>query len=127
MKIFERQKTDWVGLWKDEDNKMYISPSVNLKPFKDFKGNVRVIVRKNKFYTKGSNRPQMQLMIVDSQSMNAKDIEPYEIKIKDGKKVIAVETAIEIALRMIDDCIYGISQDDLCVEVASMMYANAEE
>ena len=125
MESFNQKRTNWEGLWYDETSHSYKSTIINLEKLKEFKGGIRIIARKNKYYEKGSNKPNMIFMIADANTVG-KETDVKDIAQEMTKGYIKVETTIEIALQGIRDANYGYSYDDLCVEIPSFMYANAE-
>lgn len=76
---FEGKETKWEGLWYNPEWHSYSSAVINLSALKEFKGQVRLVVRKNRFYNKGeNNRPNYIFSIKDSQLSEFKDIEVKE-------------------------------------------------
>ena len=72
---FENKKTNWMGLWYQNGRGYYTSSTFSLADLRKFKGNVRFVVRKNRFYENGKNgRPNYVFMIVDA--ANEKYISP---------------------------------------------------
>lgn len=53
------KRSDWFGLWNNNENSYMISQPIKIESIKDFvdNDNFRLIVKKNKFYQKGSNKP----------------------------------------------------------------------
>ena len=69
LETFDRKQTKWEGLWYHPEYGGFSSKSINLSQLKQFKGNVRFYVRKNKFYNGGENgRPNYCFCIKDSDS-----------------------------------------------------------
>ena len=69
LKTFENKQTSWEGLWYHPETGGFSSSVINLAKLKEFKGNVRVYVRKNKFYNNGENgRPNYVFSIKDANS-----------------------------------------------------------
>lgn len=63
------QRTDWQGLWYHPENGCFTSCTFSLADLRKFKGRVKIIVKKNKYYNKGMNgRPNYVFMICDSQN-----------------------------------------------------------
>ena len=63
---FDQKQTQWLGMWYHPENHCYTSESISLSALREFKGTVRLIMRKNKFYEKGSNKPDYVFKIVDA-------------------------------------------------------------
>ena len=55
---FDRKQTKWEGLWWHPEYGGFSSASINLSKLKQFKGNVRLYVRKNKFFNGGEEKPK---------------------------------------------------------------------
>ena len=76
MKTFDCKQTKWEGLWWHPEYAGFSSSSINLAKLKEFKGNVRLLVRKNKYYNNGENsRPNYLFCIKDSKSDIFRNIE----------------------------------------------------
>ena len=71
---FDGKRTKWGGLWYHQHNRCFSSESFDLADIKKFKGRVRIVVRKNRFYDNGKNgRPNYVFMIVDSKNEKWKE------------------------------------------------------
>lgn len=69
MKTFDCKQTSWEGLWYHPETLGYTSAAINLSKLKQFKGAVRIYVRKNKYYNGGENgRPNYVFCIKDAKS-----------------------------------------------------------
>ena len=84
LKKFEIMKTKWEGLWYDEEAHRYTSASFNLKALRDYKGTVRIVMFKNRFKTKGDNRPNYVFAIVPSDG-DGRELEVEEFILKEAK------------------------------------------
>lgn len=108
MKPFDKKTTGSIGLWWDPNSQYFTSGSIDLSVLKAFKGNVKIIVKKNRYYSKESNRPNRLAFIVDCKSDKAKLVTVEDI----GSKDIPVYTEDQVR-RIIDgafeDFKYGIS------------------
>ena len=66
---FDAKMTKWTGLWWHPEINAFTSGVINLSDLRKFKGNVRLQVRKNKFYNNGENgRPNYCFTIRDAKS-----------------------------------------------------------
>lgn len=108
MKPFDKKTSGSIGLWWDPNSQYFTSGSINLSVLKAFKGNVKIIVKKNRYYSKESNRPNRLAFIVDCKSDKAKLVTVEDIESKD----IPVYTKDQVR-RIIDGAFeafkYGIS------------------
>lgn len=69
LETFDRKQTKWEGLWWHPEYGGFSSAVINLSKLKQFKGNVRLYVRKNKFFNNGENgRPNYHFCIKDANS-----------------------------------------------------------
>lgn len=69
METFKAMQSDWIGLWWHPEYNGFSSAIINLAQLKKFKGTVRILVRKNKYFNNGeNNRPNYRLCIKDSSS-----------------------------------------------------------
>ena len=70
--------TDLLGLWKSEETQWYSSETIKkaelAKMAELLKPEIRIVMRKNKFYEKGTNRPQYIFAFADSESAANKTI-----------------------------------------------------
>ena len=121
------KRTNWAGLWYNPASHQYISQTTSLAQIRQFKGNVRLIVRKNKFHKPCNNTPQYQICICDSHSPEARNtLEMQDIAEYEDREMIDVDTAIDIARSLLSDLESGYSMDDLTVEAASFMWRASE-
>lgn len=77
----EGKQTKWMGLWWHPEYNGFSSPVLSLADIRKFKGNVRLYVRKNKFYNKGENgRPNycFTLKDADAEMFHLLEVEDYE-------------------------------------------------
>lgn len=76
LEVFDKKQTKWEGLWWHPEYAGFSSATLNLSKLKQFKGSVRLYVRKNKFFNNGENgRPNYCFCIKDSDSEIFKTIE----------------------------------------------------
>lgn len=118
LKVFDGLKTDWEGLWYHPESNVYSSKVFSLATLREFKGNVQIIVIKNKYYKKGTNRPSFEFLIQDSSWSKSQE---FELSEDSDDLYINLSDAIEIARNMIYDAESGYSTDDLVVEVERFM------
>ena len=68
--------SEWEGLWYHADSHCYTSASFNLSEIKQFKGNIRFRVVKNRFFNGGENgRPNYAFRIESVDSEDAETID----------------------------------------------------
>lgn len=116
LKVFDGLKSEWGGLWYHPESRIYTSQVFSLANLRQFKGSIQILLAKNKFYKKGTNRPEFQFCITNSDYTKAQDIELVE-----DEPYIKLSDAVEIARNILSDYEYGYSMDDLVVEVESFM------
>ena len=79
LKAFSKMRTGWQGLWWHPECNCYFSTSLNLAQLKQFKGNVRVYLKKNRFYNNGeNNRPNYVFMLSDAKGTDGATLEVTE-------------------------------------------------
>ena len=78
IRINEKHRTEWEGLWYRPEYHSYTSVVINLSQLREFKGDVRVIARKNRHHKNGENTPNMQFMICDTDYPATKYLELFE-------------------------------------------------
>lgn len=125
MKTFDGKKTSWEGLWYHNESHSYWSSAFSLAKLREFKGNVRLFVKKNRYYEKGGNRPNYVFSIQDSKSESPK-IATVEDASEQGldefcQAYITAEDAASVANFMLDELQDGRYIDDLKCEAESLM------
>ena len=95
MKSFDKKTTGSIGLWWDPYSQYFSSGSVNLSALKEFKGSVRIIVKKNRYYDKEPKRPNYLAFIIDSKSESAKPVTVEDIE-SENPKDVAVYTRDQV-------------------------------
>lgn len=68
LKVIDGKQTSWEGLWWHPEYAGFSSATISLAQLREFKGNVRLYVRKNKFYQRGGDRPNYCFCLKDSSS-----------------------------------------------------------
>lgn len=82
LEVFDGKQTNWGGLWWQSDCMYFTSQTISLGQLRKFKGNVRLVVRKNRFYNNGENgRPNYVFLFRDAKSEN-----PFEISVEEMTK-----------------------------------------
>ena len=80
LQAIEGMKTNWGGLWFQPGSNYFASQSISLSELRKFKGNVKLIVRKNKFYNGGeNNRPNYVFCLADTNAEEALTLTPEKI------------------------------------------------
>lgn len=128
-KTSEPKVSKWIPLWKNYYGKGYISPVIKTSDLKALEQGTRIRVCHDKFHTKDSNRPYLQMQFVNSAAHDEKMVqELYWDAIKDARKgyiepqeVITLKDACEITRGLLYDMEYGYSMDDLTVEPERFM------
>lgn len=83
----EGKQTKWEGLWWHPEFSGFSSGSISLADLRKFKGNVRLYVRKNKFYNNGENgRPNYCFCLKDSNA-NVFHLLEVEEEDEDGESI----------------------------------------
>lgn len=88
--VIEKKQTNWLGLWHHPEYNGFSSAAIDLSALRDFKGLVRLYVRKNKFYEKGSNKPNYCFCLKDANSPTFTSIGVVE----DGTKTQYMEDGV---------------------------------
>lgn len=104
MDVIQGKSTKWEGLWWHPEFNGFSSATVNLATLKKFKGNVRILVRKNKFFNGGENsRPNYLFQIKDSHSPTFHDLE-----VEDDTEVTITQKIEQVKEKMCDEyCKYS--------------------
>ena len=104
------EKTEWKGLWR---NRAGVYSGQVLKK-DDIPENARLVIRKNKFYEVGSNRPMYVYTFAEGDAADAITIESYTVNMYTENEV---ETIVQRVVRtVVDEMMYGESPDDIVVE-----------
>ena len=102
LETFNGMQTTWEGLWYHPEYGGFSSASISLAQLKKFKGNVRVYVRKNKFFKQGTNRPNYNFCLKDSQSPTFTEIDVEE----DSCSHLYTEEELQEAIRKATEDMY---------------------
>lgn len=79
LEVIDGKSTNWGGLWWQPDSMYFTSQTISLAQLRKFKGQVRLVVRKNKFYNNGENgRPNYVFLLRDAKCDN-----PFELEVED--------------------------------------------
>ena len=117
---FDQKRTKWQGLWYHPESYSFSSTTLSLADIKKFKGNIRLIVKKNKFYEQGSSKPNYVFMIVDSDNVK---FSPWEVE--DEEKVYTEEEITSIIKGVISDCESGNGDAHYCMNrIGEYLYYN---
>lgn len=73
------KRTSWEGLWWHPESGYFSSAAINLADLRKFKGIVRLYVRRNRMFKRGTNRPNYVFSIMDANSDCAHDLEIEDI------------------------------------------------
>ena len=57
IEVQEKKSTSWEGLWWKADYQNFVSQPFPISDLKDLSGEVRLVVRKNKYYQQGKDYP----------------------------------------------------------------------
>lgn len=120
LEVFNQKKTSPIGLWWHPEHLCFSSPVISLSKLKEFKGNVRILVRKNRFYQAGMRRPNYLLSIADSKMVPGENLEVETIE-DNGTVYLRKDDALSIARQALRDLEYGYSYDDLSSEMDGEM------
>ena len=86
---FDSKRTQWSGLWWHPSNNCFTSASFSLGELRKFKGNVRLVVKKNRFYNNGLNgRPNYVFIIADSNTEKYLDMEVVDDEVSQMREEI---------------------------------------
>lgn len=117
---FEQKRTKWQGLWYHPESYSFSSTTLSLADIKKFKGKVRLIVKKNKFFEKDSSKPNYVFMLVDS---NNEKYSPWEVE--NEEKVYTEEELTSIIRGVISDCESGNCDEHYCMNrIGEYLYYN---
>ena len=84
LEVIDGKTTNWNGLWWHPENQYFSSAGINLSELRKFKGVVRLIVKKNKYYNNGENgRPNYHFVLRDAQCDNPINVEVDDIECED--------------------------------------------
>ena len=106
MEVFDQKTTGWHGLWWHPEWGGFSSQGINLAQLREFKGNVRILVRKNKHFNGGeNNRPNYVFCIKDSNStyfstMEVRDEKYAEADDDDEKYIFTKEELQDLINRV---------------------------
>lgn len=118
METFEARQTEWTGLWWHPEYNGFSSAAVNLAELKKFKGNVRILMRKNRFFNNGENhRPNYLLCIKSASSPTFKTltITEDEDAVDDEPRLYTEEEVKRVMIGACEDGRRGLDPYDLLI------------
>ena len=81
LEVITGKQTEWGGLWWHPENNSFSSAAISLKQLRQFKGNVRLVLKKNHFFNGGvNNRPNYVFQLRDAASINAHELDVEDIE-----------------------------------------------
>lgn len=84
LKKYESNRTAYEGLWYRPESHLYMSKVFNLAALREYKGGFKVIVRKNKYYKKDTDRPNLVFSIVSvDEAEHYEDVKVRQTLLKD--------------------------------------------
>lgn len=86
LQVFDGKTTNWEGLWWHPEYCGFSSATISLAELRKFKGNVRLYVRKNKYFNGGENgRPNYNFCLkdADAQVFHTLEVEDDEPDVMD--------------------------------------------
>ena len=87
LKPIDGKSTSWAGLWWHPEYNGFSSDAISLANLREFKGNVRLYVRKNKFFNGGENgRPNYTFCLRDANSKTFNLLEIEDIDLEDAEE-----------------------------------------
>lgn len=120
MKPYDAKQTKWEGLWYHPEYGGFSSAAFSLSDLREFKGPVRLYVKKNRFFNGGENsRPNYHFTIKDanSQTFHALEVEDENEEIytdRDGNRLYTEEEVYTIIHGMENE--YGLSYGNDLIE-----------
>lgn len=112
---YDGKQTTWAGLWWHPEVNGFSSEVLNLATLRQFKGNVRLYMRKNKFFNSGENgRPNYCFSLRSTSAekdepWEVEDIEGYQDDDDSGERLYTREEVRRIINGTMDATLYGIS------------------
>lgn len=119
LELISNKRTSWEGLWWHPESGYFSSAAINLADLRKFKGIVRLYVRKNRAFEKGTNRPNYVFSIMDANSESAYDLEIEDVDVGEEQEEERTYTREEVERVMHGACRdgqQGYSPYDLLVE-----------
>ena len=87
LETFDKKKTKWEGLWWHPECGAFYSKAFNLSSIKAFKGQVRLYVKKNRFFNNGENgRPNYLFSFQDAKGETVAEFEVEDIEEKEEER-----------------------------------------
>ncbi len=115
METFTQKRTKWEGLWWNNTSNSFVSGAFNMKALKDFKGSVRIVAKKNKFYEGGKNgRPNYVFSIYDAETAEERYL---EVEDATPERLYTAEEVRRVISGVVADVKYGFTAPgDLLIE-----------
>lgn len=75
-------RSAWLGLWKNDDKHFAVSERIDVEAIKEFssQGKIRVVLKRNKFYQKGTNRPLYCIAFADGYGASSNEVTSRELQ-----------------------------------------------
>ena len=130
MEVIDGKQTTWGGLWWHPESMCFTSQVIGLSELRKFKGHVRVIVKKNRFYNNGeNNKPNYVFLLRDAKSDDPMKLEIEDMDLKknpyidedgvyrteDGERLYTEEDVQRAINRAVEDGHCGYYSDDVIV------------
>ena len=92
LEVFDNKRTSFEGLWWHAESNCFTSAVISLAQLRKFKGNVRMVVKKNQFYNGGENgRPNYIFSLYDAKSDNPVELEVQSECNESGERMYSRE------------------------------------
>jgi hypothetical protein len=121
LEVFDGKQTTWEGLWWHSECNYFSSAVISLAQLRKFKGNVRLYVKKNKFFNNGENgRPNYVFCLRDAKSDNVREWEIEDDEFERLYTESELQEAIEKAVEEAVEGMYTYSQVQQAIDGAAL-------
>lgn len=125
LKKYESHRTAYEGLWYRPESHLYVSKVFNLAALREYKSGFRLVIRKNKYYKKDTDRPNLvfSIMSVDG-SEYYEDIKVRQTFLKDrlDELIYTYDDIREVAYSAARAVEYGETVEDATEEAIGEVY-----
>ena len=84
LKVIDGKQTEKGALWWHPETASFSSQNISLAALREFKGSVKLVVKKNVYYKKGSTRPNYVFWLRDSKAEDALELGLEDVPEYDG-------------------------------------------
>ena len=120
LEVIDNKRSSWEGLWWHPECQYFSSAVISLAQLKKFKGNVRLYVKKNKYFNNGENgRPNYKFCLCDAKSANIREFQIEDIDEEDEFERLYTQAELDAAIEKAIEGMYSYDQVQYAINRAA--------